>query len=106
MNPPPPIPHDCGRATLSAKTIEAAASTALPPLSSTARPIWEATGDSLATIPPGLRVAGRYIEPSLAGAAAARTSTHSATALPPTHLTPQDGTGAAPRARRRGWSLR
>src|SRR4051794_23045141 len=71
MNPPPPIPHDCGRATFSAKMIDAAASTAFPPWSSTPLPIAEAAGDSVATIPPVLRVAGRYLEPSFAGAAAA-----------------------------------
>src|SRR4051794_17770537 len=78
MKPPPPIPHDCGRAALRANTIEAAASTALPPRSSTARPTSEAAGDSVATMPPGLRVAGRYIDPSLALATATASSAHSA----------------------------
>ena len=51
MNPPPPIPHDCGRATPSAKTVAAAASIALPPRASTARPTRAAAGDSVATTP-------------------------------------------------------
>ena len=51
MNPPPPIPHDCGRATPSAKTVAAAASIALPPRASTARPARAAAGDSVATTP-------------------------------------------------------
>src|SRR4051812_47891566 len=71
MNPPPPIPHDCGRAALRPKTIEAAASIALPPRSRTDRPIADAMGDSVATTPPLLRVAGRYIEPSFAPATGA-----------------------------------
>src|SRR5919107_1817754 len=51
MNPPPPIPHDCGRATFSANTVATAASMALPPDSSTLRPIRAAAGDSVATTP-------------------------------------------------------
>src|SRR4051812_1919331 len=81
MNPPPPIPHDCGRATLRPKTIDAAASMALPPRSSTERPMADAMGDSVATMPPGARVAGRYIEPSLAGAAVAAGRKQSAPAV-------------------------
>src|SRR4051794_37392151 len=83
MKPPPPMPHDCGRAALRANTIEAAASTALPPRSSMARPTSDAAGDSLATMPPGLRVAGRYIDPSFALATATASSTHNVpTAIP------------------------
>src|SRR4051794_29673755 len=51
MNPPPPMPHDCGRATLSAKTVAAAASTALPPASRIPRPTRAAAGDSVAMTP-------------------------------------------------------
>src|SRR3954449_2162076 len=81
MNPPPPIPHDCGRTTLRPKTIEAAASIALPPRSSTDRPIADAIGDSVATTPPAPRAAGRYFEPSLAGAAEATSKKQSAHAV-------------------------
>src|SRR3954470_9787645 len=81
MNPPPPMPHDCGRATLRPKMIDAAASLALPPRSSTERPMADAMGDSVATMPPGARVAGRYIEPSLAGAAVAASRKRSAPAV-------------------------
>src|SRR4051794_35556359 len=81
MNPPPPMPHDCGRTTFRPKTIEAAASIALPPRSSTERPIADAIGDSVATTPPAARVAGRYIEPSLAGAGEAASRKHSAAAV-------------------------
>src|SRR5919202_495987 len=66
MTPPPPIPHDCGRATPSANTIEAAASTALPPWSSTSRPTAAAAGDSVATTPRGLVTPGWKREPSVA----------------------------------------
>src|SRR3954454_15806091 len=51
MNPPPPIPHDCGRATLSANTVATAASTALPPASRIPRPTRAAAGDSVAISP-------------------------------------------------------
>src|SRR3954471_331614 len=81
MNPPPPIPHDWGRATLRPKMIDAAASMALPPWSSTERPIADAMGDSVATMPPAPRAAGRYIEPSLAGAAVAANRKQSAPAV-------------------------
>src|SRR3954464_14003726 len=78
MNPPPPMPHDCGRTALSPKTIELAASIALPPRSSTERPMADAIGDSLATMPPALRVDGRYFDPSLAAAPEARSRKQSA----------------------------
>ena len=58
MKPPPPIPHDCGRAALSAKTVAAAASIALPPDSSTARPTRAAAGDSVAITPRVVLTAG------------------------------------------------
>ena len=51
MYPPPPIPHDCGRAAFSANTVVTAASIALPPFASTARPARAAAGDSVATTP-------------------------------------------------------
>src|SRR3954469_14796350 len=51
MYPPPPIPQDCGRAALSANTVVTAASIALPPFASTARPARAAAGDSVATTP-------------------------------------------------------
>src|SRR3954447_6414969 len=66
MKPPPPMPHDCGRATPSAKTVEAAASIALPPCSSTSRPPAAAAGGSVATTPYGLVTPGWKREPSLA----------------------------------------
>src|SRR4051794_21850379 len=97
MNPPPPIPHDCGRATLRPKTMAAAASTALPPRSRTALPICDAATDSVATMPPVLRVAGRYIDPSLAGAIAGASRTHDAPttathARPPPRAIARNGT--------------
>src|SRR3954468_11122711 len=99
MNPPPPIPHDCGRTTLRPKTIEAAASIASPPRSSTDRPIADAIGDSVATTPPPPRVAGRYFEPSLAEAAEATSKKQSAHAVAPQRpsLIPSDY-GAGPEA--------
>src|SRR3954468_12419633 len=66
MKPPPPIPHDCGRATLSAKTVAAAASTALPPASSTPRPTRAAAGDSVAMTPNRPVAPGRNSEPCFA----------------------------------------
>src|SRR5215208_7641427 len=66
MNPPPPMPHDCGRATPRAKTVEAAASIALPPCSSTSRPTSAACGDSVATTPYGLVTPGWKRVPSVA----------------------------------------
>ena len=68
MNPPPPMPHDCGRATLRANTVAAAASTALPPRSSTDRPTRAAAGDSVATTPRSPLAGGRSLEPGLAWA--------------------------------------
>src|SRR3954469_20075128 len=77
MNPPPPIPHDCGRATLMANTVAAAASTALPPAARTSRPMRAAAGDSVAIAAVGDVTAAWNREPSApwAGtAASARTS--------------------------------
>src|SRR3954452_4734905 len=66
MNPPPPIPHDCGRATFRAKTVATAASTALPPASSTPRPTRAAAGDSVAMTPRRPVTPGRNSEPCFA----------------------------------------
>src|SRR3954452_25285906 len=66
MNPPPPMPHDCGRATPRANTVETAASIALPPCSSTSRPTAADCGDSVATTPYGLVTPGWKREPSVA----------------------------------------
>src|SRR3954470_22549567 len=81
MNPPPPMPHDCGRTTLSPNTIEAAASIALPPRSRSERPMADAIGDSLATTPPAPRAPARYIDPSLAAAPEATSREQSAPAV-------------------------
>src|SRR3954467_12610243 len=100
MNPPPPMPHDCGRTTLSPKTIEAAASIALPPRSSSERPMADAIGDSLATTPPAPRVAGRYIDPSLAAAPEATSKKPSAPAVAlhrRTFIAPVYGAGSTQR---------
>src|SRR3954470_9246188 len=64
MNPPPPIPHDCGRATLMANTVAAAASTALPPPFRISRPMREAAGASVAIAAVGEVTAGWEREPS------------------------------------------
>src|SRR3954453_8481273 len=66
MNPPPPMPQDCGRATPSAKTVDTAASMAFPPCSSTSRPTAAAAGDSVATTPYGLVTPGWNRDPSVA----------------------------------------
>src|SRR5215212_2741878 len=79
MNPPPPMPQDCGRATPKAKVAATAASTALPPPSSTSRPIREASGDSEATTPPSLRTASRNFEPSSPEAREEATRTNTTT---------------------------
>src|SRR3954452_20142109 len=63
MYPPPPMPQDCGRAELSAKTVVTAASIALPPRASTARPSRAAAGDSVATTPPLPLTPSWYREP-------------------------------------------
>src|SRR3954453_15552285 len=73
MKPPPPIPQLCGRATLSANTVAAAASTALPPASSTPRPTRAAAGDSVAMTPSVPVTPGRNCEPCLARAGTAAT---------------------------------
>src|SRR4051812_12127827 len=65
------MPQLCGRATPSAKTVAAAASTALPPASSTARPTRAAAGDSVAMAPRGPVAAGGNSEPCLARAGVA-----------------------------------
>src|SRR3954452_6278096 len=75
MKPPPPIPHDWGRATLSAKTVAAAASIALPPACRTPRPTRAAAGDSLATTPSAPVTPVRNCEPCLAPAGTAETAT-------------------------------
>src|SRR4051794_27122627 len=74
MNPPPPIPHDCGRATFRAKTVATAASTALPPASSTPRPTRAAAGDSVAMTPSVPCTPGRNCEPWTACAGTAETA--------------------------------
>src|SRR3954463_14949191 len=66
MNPPPPIPHDCGRATFRAKTVATAAAPACPPASSTPRPTRAAAGDSVATTPRRPVTPGRNSEPCFA----------------------------------------
>src|SRR5215210_2252836 len=68
------MPQDWGRATPRAKVMVAAASIALPPASSVARPASEAAVDSEATTPPLLRTASSYREPSTAAAPPAITS--------------------------------
>src|SRR3954454_11891662 len=73
MNPPPPIPHDCGRATFRAKTVATAASTALPPASSTPRPTRAAAGDSVAMTPSRPVTPGRNSDPCFARAGTAAT---------------------------------
>src|SRR4051794_745584 len=75
MNPPPPMPQLCGRATLSAKTVATAASTALPPASSTPRPTRAAAGDSVATTPRAPETPGRKCDPWLALEGTAETAT-------------------------------
>ena len=52
MNPPPPIPHDCGRTTESAKLVATAASTAFPPALRISSPARDAAAWSAATAPP------------------------------------------------------
>src|SRR4051794_16131913 len=74
MTPPPPMPHDCGRATLSAKTVATAASTALPPASRTPRPTRAAAGDSVAMTPSVPLTPERNCEPCLARAGTAATA--------------------------------
>src|SRR5688500_16980435 len=49
MNPPPPIPHEYGRTTDSAKEVATAASTALPPLRRISAPASEAVAGPAAT---------------------------------------------------------
>src|SRR4051812_2231895 len=79
MKPPPPMPQLCGRATLSAKTVAAAASTALPPSARTWRPMRAAAGDSVAMTAVGDVTAGWKRGPSVAWAgSAARTRTSTA----------------------------
>src|SRR5262249_10305456 len=89
MNPPPPIPHDCGRATPSAKTVAAAASIALPPRASTARPTRAAAGDSVATTPAVPLTPSWYRVP------------WTATAIEPGRKHAAQASAAAGRARRR-----
>src|SRR3954468_10896715 len=74
MKPPPPVPHDWGRATLSAKTVAAAASIALPPASRTPRPTRAAAGDSVATTPIVPDAPARKCEPWRAWAGTAETA--------------------------------
>src|SRR3954462_12539221 len=74
MKPPPPIPHDWGRATLSAKTVAAAASIALPPACRTPRPMRAAAGDSVATTPSVPAPPVRNCDPCLARAGTAETA--------------------------------
>src|SRR3954453_14074074 len=74
MNPPPPMPHDCGRATLSAKTVATAASTALPPASRIPRPTRAAAGDSVAMTPRVPVTPGWNCEPCWARAGMADTA--------------------------------
>src|SRR3954469_21539244 len=74
MNPPPPMPHDCGRATLSAKTVATAASTALPPASRIPRPTRAAAGDSVAMTPRVPVTPGWNCEPCWARAGTAATA--------------------------------
>src|SRR4051812_25844235 len=78
MNPPPPMPHDCGRATLSAKTVVAAASTALPPTSRIPRPTRAAAGDSVAMTPSVPVTPGWNCEPCFARAGTAATPSRAA----------------------------
>src|SRR3954452_3042958 len=74
MNPPPPMPHDCGRATLSAKKVAAEASTALPPASRIPRPTRAAAGDSVAMTPRVPVTPGWNCEPCWARAGMAETA--------------------------------
>ena len=80
MNPPPPMPQDCGRATPSANTVVTAASIALPPRASTSRPARAAAGDSVATTPLRPLTPGWMREPSVAGAVDGSSATAQAAA--------------------------
>ena len=55
MNPPPPIPHEDGLTTPSAKDVAMAASTALPPWRSMVMPASDASRCPDATMPCSLR---------------------------------------------------
>ncbi len=59
MNPPPPMLPAEGCVTASANPVAMAASTALPPARSTARPTWLARRSTDTTIPFGDRAGGR-----------------------------------------------
>jgi hypothetical protein len=51
MNPPPPMPENCGSTTFRANWMAAAASNALPPFWSAAAPASAASGFETATTP-------------------------------------------------------
>src|SRR3954470_16224238 len=93
MNPPPPIPHDCGRATLSAKTVAAAASIALPPASSTPRPTRPAAGDSVATTPSLPVAPARNCDPCFAPAGTADTASRAIVRASAVRRTPESYPG-------------